>query len=253
MVGKVKTVSVKREGKRWSVVLTAEQPQPQPQPEPLPATGSVVGIDMGVAPFLTTSGGEHIANPRHGRKAAAKAGPNRSMADAGWGVFLTILTGKAESAGRKVIAVDPRNTSRTCPECGHVAKENRSTQEKFHRVACGHQAHADVVGASNVLRAGPARREAQPAQREAPTFRWGRSHGRVPLWTIPGVPQDPADPCRYLSVSPRSQGSGAHERTASGGCFMRCLATKRISHPRSAMNCHPLRRLAAAPVDASAR
>ncbi|MFF4467278.1 RNA-guided endonuclease InsQ/TnpB family protein, partial [Streptomyces mirabilis] len=95
--------------------------------------------------------------------AAAKAGLNRSIADAGWGVFLAILAAKAEGAGREVIAVDPRNTSRTCPECGHVAKENRPTQEKFHCQACGHTAHADVVGASNVLRAGLARRQAQPA------------------------------------------------------------------------------------------
>lgn len=68
MVGKVKTVSVKREGRKWYVVLTAERDQP----EPLPATGSVVGIDMGIASFLTTSNGEHVANPRHARKAAAK-------------------------------------------------------------------------------------------------------------------------------------------------------------------------------------
>ncbi|MER5361977.1 zinc ribbon domain-containing protein, partial [Streptomyces sp. NPDC002785] len=31
---------------------------------------------------------------------------------------LTILTAKAESAGREVMAVDPRNTSRRCPACG---------------------------------------------------------------------------------------------------------------------------------------
>ncbi|WP_406094148.1 RNA-guided endonuclease InsQ/TnpB family protein [Kitasatospora purpeofusca] len=95
--------------------------------------------------------------------AAAKAGLNRSIMDAGWGVFLTILTSKAESAGRVVVAVDPRNTSRTCPECGHTAKENRPTQEKFHCRSCGHTAHADTVGAINVLRAGPVRREAHPA------------------------------------------------------------------------------------------
>jgi putative transposase len=47
-------------------------------------------------------------------------------------VFLTFLNAKAESAGREVMAVDPRNTSRECPECGHTAKENRPTQEKFH-------------------------------------------------------------------------------------------------------------------------
>ncbi|WP_327187475.1 RNA-guided endonuclease InsQ/TnpB family protein [Streptomyces sp. NBC_01334] len=68
VVGKVKTVSVKREGKRWYVILGAEQSQP----EPLPKTGSVVGIDLGIACFLTTSNGEHVANPRHGRRAAAK-------------------------------------------------------------------------------------------------------------------------------------------------------------------------------------
>ncbi|MGW1711142.1 zinc ribbon domain-containing protein [Streptomyces sp. NPDC002206] len=95
--------------------------------------------------------------------AAAKAGQNRSIADVGWGVFLMILTSKAESAGREVIAVDPRNTSRRCPACGLTAKENRPTQEKFHCVGCGHLAHADTVGAINVLRAGLARREAKPA------------------------------------------------------------------------------------------
>ena len=78
-------------------------------------------------------------------------------------MFLTILYAKAESAGREVIAVDPRNTSRTCPECGHVSKENRLTQEKFHCVACGHTAHADTVGALNVLRAGLVRRNAHTA------------------------------------------------------------------------------------------
>ncbi|MFC8435202.1 RNA-guided endonuclease InsQ/TnpB family protein, partial [Streptomyces sp. NPDC057253] len=83
--------------------------------------------------------------------AAAKAGLNHSISDAGWGVFLTILHAKAESAGREVIAVDPRYTSRTCPACGHVDKENRPTQEKFHCVWCGHRAHADKVGALNVL------------------------------------------------------------------------------------------------------
>ncbi|WP_151485297.1 RNA-guided endonuclease InsQ/TnpB family protein, partial [Streptomyces albicerus] len=68
VVGKVKTVSVKREGKRWYVVLTAERAQP----EPLPPTGSVVGIDMGLASFLADSNGEFAPNPRHGRKAAVK-------------------------------------------------------------------------------------------------------------------------------------------------------------------------------------
>jgi putative transposase len=79
------------------------------------------------------------------------------------GVFLAILAAKAEGAGREVMAVDPRNTSRRCPECGHTAKENRPIQEKFHCQECDHQAHADTVGALNVLRAGLVRRDANPA------------------------------------------------------------------------------------------
>ncbi|GAA0699753.1 hypothetical protein GCM10010193_63140 [Kitasatospora atroaurantiaca] len=60
-----------------------------------------------------------------------------------------------------MIAVDPRNTSRECPACGHVSAENRPTQETFHCVRCGHQAHADTVGAVNVQRAGLVRRNAR--------------------------------------------------------------------------------------------
>ena len=36
-----------------------------------------------------------------GRKVAAKAGLNRSILDAGWGQFISILVAKAEGAGRR--------------------------------------------------------------------------------------------------------------------------------------------------------
>ncbi|MGW7409931.1 zinc ribbon domain-containing protein, partial [Streptomyces sp. NPDC054833] len=65
--------------------------------------------------------------------------------------FLGILANKAESAGRLTIPVDARNTSRTCPDCGHVAKENRVTQADFKCTACGFTGNADHVGATNVL------------------------------------------------------------------------------------------------------
>ncbi|MFJ1805738.1 MULTISPECIES: transposase [unclassified Streptomyces] len=68
MAGKVKTVSVKREGRKWFVVVTAEQGRP----EPLPATGSMVGVDLGIASFLADSDGAFVLNPHHGRRAAAK-------------------------------------------------------------------------------------------------------------------------------------------------------------------------------------
>jgi putative transposase len=98
---------------------------------------------------------------RPGSNVAQKTGLNRSIHDAGWGVFLNVLRAKAESAGRVVVAVNPRDTSRTCPQCGHCASGNRVTQADFACVRCGYTGHADVVGAINVLsRAGLVLREA---------------------------------------------------------------------------------------------
>jgi putative transposase len=87
--------------------------------------------------------------------AAAKTGLNRCIHDAGWGQLVTMINYKAESAGRIVIAVDPRNTSRTCADCGHVSAGNRRGAV-FECQACGHQAHADTNAAINILRAGRA-------------------------------------------------------------------------------------------------
>lgn len=86
--------------------------------------------------------------------AAAKSGLNKSIYDAGWGVFLGILAAKAESAGRVIAEVDARYTSQRCARCGHVAAENRVTQAEFKCQCCGHTAHADVNAAINILRAG---------------------------------------------------------------------------------------------------
>ncbi|MFC5816960.1 RNA-guided endonuclease InsQ/TnpB family protein [Nonomuraea harbinensis] len=110
---------------------------------------------------MTRSASGTIEAP--GRNVAQKSGLNRSILDAGWGVFLTILSHKAESAGRKLIAVNPAGTSRTCSRCAHVAKENRLTQAEFRCVSCGHAAHADVNAAVNILRAGLALRQAAEA------------------------------------------------------------------------------------------
>ena len=94
--------------------------------------------------------------------ATAKAGLNCSINDAGWGHLASLLSYKAESAGRIVVTVDPRHTSQTCAECGHVEAGNRVNQAVFCCLGCGHSAHADVNAARNILRAGRAR-QALPA------------------------------------------------------------------------------------------
>jgi putative transposase len=90
--------------------------------------------------------------------AAAKAGLNRSISDSGWGMLRSFLAYKAEDAGRELIAVDPRHTSQRCSSCRQVALENRVSQAEFRCQSCGHQAHADINAACNILRAGRARR-----------------------------------------------------------------------------------------------
>jgi putative transposase len=96
-------------------------------------------------------------------RAAAKAGLHRSIHDAGWARFVSILRAKAEEAGRVVIDVDARHTSDRCEACGHTAKENRASQAVFSCRGCGHTLNADEHAARNILRAGLARLAATPA------------------------------------------------------------------------------------------
>jgi putative transposase len=238
VLGAVKTIQIRRQGKHWMLLLSCDDVPANP----LPATGHQAGIDVGIASFATTSDENHLHNPRWARSAAArlsaaqqrlatkkpgsnnrtaaretvasrhrkitnqrrdfhhktartlvksydliavedlsianmlrrakpiadpdhhgaflpngaaaKTGLNRSISDAAWGRFVSILRAKAEDAGRTLIEVDPRHTSDGCEACGHAARENRITQAAFACRACGYTAHADEHAARNILRAG---------------------------------------------------------------------------------------------------
>ena len=91
-----------------------------------------------------------------GRNVRAKSGLNRSILDQGWFEFRRQLEYKLDWSGGQLVAVNPRNTSRTCPCCGHVSADNRKTQARFRCMECDYESHADVVGAINVLAAGHA-------------------------------------------------------------------------------------------------
>ena len=91
---------------------------------------------------------------QHGKMVKQKSGLNRSILDQGWGEFRRQLEYKVSWNGGMLLAVPPHNTSRTCPCCGHIAKENRITQAVFLCVDCGYENNADVVGAINVLERG---------------------------------------------------------------------------------------------------
>ncbi len=224
VVGQVKTLQLQREHRRWYVIVVTDA-----EVEPLPPTGRAVGVDVGVARFLTTSDGEVVGNPRFldaaqqriadlqrrkqrarpgsgnhkrirrqlarewrkvgdrrrdfhhktaralidtcdtlaledlrvdamtasasgtveqpGTNVAAKRGLNRSILDAGWAQFTSILTAKAESAGRRVVRVDPSYTSVTCHTCG--ARCGRPRQDTVVCPAHG-ELDADLNGARNI-------------------------------------------------------------------------------------------------------
>jgi putative transposase len=224
IVGQVKTMQLKREGRRWYVIVVTKA-----EAQPLPPTGRQVGVDLGVVRFLTTSDGQVVDNPRFlaaalagiadlqrrtnrarpgsgnrrrlrrqlarewrkvanqrrdfhhktaralvdacdavaledlritsmtgsargtvaepGVNVAQKAGLNRSILDAGWALFTRILTAKAESAGRRVVCVDPRHTSVTCHACG--ARCTRPRQNTVVCPSCG-EWDADLNGARNI-------------------------------------------------------------------------------------------------------
>lgn len=236
--GRVKTIAVKRQGRRWMLVMSCDDVPANP----LPATGKQVGIDVGVVTYATMSDGTTVDNPRwagqeatrlqvaqqrlqrakrgsnnrsarretvaarhrkianrrkdfHHKQAhrlvesydllavedlaianmvrrvkpkpdpdnpgqflpngaRAKSGLNRSISDAGWGQFVSILRAKAEDAGRIWIEINPRHTSDRCEACQHAARENRVNQAEFVCQRCGHAAPADEHAARNILRAG---------------------------------------------------------------------------------------------------
>ncbi|MBN3872022.1 MAG: IS200/IS605 family element transposase accessory protein TnpB [Nostoc sp. JL33] len=56
-------------------------------------------------------------------KGLAKTRLAKSINDAGWGQFTSILSNKAENAGLKVIAVNPNGTSQECSSCGQKVKK----------------------------------------------------------------------------------------------------------------------------------
>jgi putative transposase len=81
----------------------------------------------------------------------------KSIQDAGWSQFLSILSHKAIWAGRRVVAVPPAFTSQTCSGCGVLVHKGLSV--RWHSCPdCGTSLHRDHNAARNIERAGQAPR-----------------------------------------------------------------------------------------------
>jgi putative transposase len=81
--------------------------------------------------------------------AAAKAGLNQSILDAGWGQFQRFCIAKAASAGRRVVLVDPYNTSQLCSGCGQRVPKDLDT--RWHSCECGTELDRDHNSAIIIL------------------------------------------------------------------------------------------------------
>lgn len=231
MAGRIKTLTIKREGEHFYAVFTCEMSKP----ERLSTSCEEVGIDLGVTHFAALSNGEFIDHPRYVRKAekklakkqhalsrkqrgshrrkkaiqqvakchrkianqrrdfqhkasrklvnhyqvmvfedlqvknlthapvpkqdekgsyvpngaAAKAGLNKSILDAGWSTFTRMVSVKAAWAGRTVIFVDPSKTSQMCPGCGRIRK--KTLDERWHSCVCGCEMDRDTASAKVIL------------------------------------------------------------------------------------------------------
>src|SRR5262249_24578137 len=84
----------------------------------------------------------------------------KSVNDAAWGRLLFVLAYKAEGAGTRLIAVDPRGTSQTCPDCGLIAPKRLS--DRWHSCPCGASMPRGVAAARVILARGLASMGAIP-------------------------------------------------------------------------------------------
>ena len=77
----------------------------------------------------------------------------KSISDAGWGRFIGMIAYKAESAGGKLVKVNPRNTTQICSQCGE--RVEKALSDRTHDCPfCGLVMGRDMNAALNVLARG---------------------------------------------------------------------------------------------------
>ena len=94
-----------------------------------------------------------IAAEKLNIKGLARTRLAKSINDAGWGQFISILTVKAVNAGLKVIAVNPNGTSQECSNCGNKAKKPLS-QRMHNCPVCHASLCRDLNAAINIKNRG---------------------------------------------------------------------------------------------------
>lgn len=115
------------------------------------ASNAVVVIEDLKTRNMSKSAKGTVAEP--GKRVAQKRALNRAILDKGWHRFELALANAARYTGTQVVKVNPAYTSQACNRCGVVDPKSRKSQADFRCTACGHQDHADVNAARNILSA----------------------------------------------------------------------------------------------------
>lgn len=104
-----------------------------------------------VAKAKDTARGIALEDLTHIRKRVTARKPQRATLHSwSFAQLRSFIEYKAKLNGVSVVAVDPRNTSRTCPACNCVDKANRPNQSTFLCVRCGFSGLADHIAACNI-------------------------------------------------------------------------------------------------------
>jgi putative transposase len=100
----------------------------------------------------------------HGRNgAAAKAGLNKAVLDAGMGEFRRQLEYKCQRYGRALIVIDRwYPSSKTCAACGHLHRSLSLKTRHWSCPSCGTRHDRDTNAAKNILAAGLAVARSDP-------------------------------------------------------------------------------------------
>ena len=81
----------------------------------------------------------------------AKSGLNRSIRDAGWGIFVDMLKYKADWHGKNIIHIGRfEPSSKTCSDCGWIHKEISLEEREWICKGCGVVHDRDVNAAKNI-------------------------------------------------------------------------------------------------------
>jgi IS605 OrfB family transposase len=87
------------------------------------------------------------------REMGRSRGMRKSILDVAWSQFISMTVAKAEEAGRRVVLVNPRNTSKMCSSCGELVQKTLS--ERTHTCPhCGLVMGRDHNAALNILHRG---------------------------------------------------------------------------------------------------